>query len=182
MQGKRRGRSRLHRSVPKMDDCDACGFHYALSEAQEAGPAIERGVAELARIIAEQAHDAARRREPSTWSPLEYGCHVRDVLTVQRERALLARRRKTPSVEPMGRDERGEHDGYAEQDPSAVATQLTQMAALMANVLGRLQPADWELTMIYNYPEVAERSLRWLAIHTRHEVEHHLLDVQRQLV
>jgi hypothetical protein len=34
---------------------------------------------------------------------------------------------------------------------------------------------------MYNYPKPFERSLRWVAVHTAHEVRHHLLDVRRQL-
>ena len=38
-----------------------------------------------------------------------------------------------------------------------------------------------ERTVMYNYPATLERSLRWVAVHTVHEVHHHLLDVRRQL-
>jgi hypothetical protein len=135
----------------------------------------------LARLLKDRDADVGTRREPGTWSPNEYGCHVRDVLLVQRERVLAARRTVRPSFEPMGRDERAEHDGYAGQDPDDVARQLTDAANLFANVLTRLQAQDWERTLMYNYPEPAERSLRWVAVHTVHEVNHHLLDVRRQL-
>jgi hypothetical protein len=80
----------------------------------------------------------------------------------------------------MGRDERVDHDGYAEQDPGAVARQLADAADLFARVLARLDPEDWDRSVIYNYPTVSERSLRWVAVHTMHEVRHHLLDVRRQ--
>jgi hypothetical protein len=52
----------------------------------------------------------------------------------------------------MGRDERVDHDGY------------------------RSQPV-----VIYPYPEPTERSLRWVAAHTLHEVRHYLVDIRRQL-
>jgi hypothetical protein len=81
----------------------------------------------------------------------------------------------------MGRDDRVGHDGYGEQDPSDVASQLSDAARLLANVLGRLPAADWERTVMYNYPALAERSLRWVGIHTLHEVRHHLEDVRRQV-
>lgn len=164
-----------------MNDCTECGFSYELEHSAMAGPAIREGVGELAAIIQELGSDALRRREPNTWSRLEYGCHVRDVLIVQRERILLARRVTSPRAEPMGRDERGEHDGYAEQDPAEVALQMRQAGALFVNVLTRLQATDWDRTLIYTYPTVAERSLHWVAVHTQHEVVHHLLDVKGQL-
>lgn len=81
----------------------------------------------------------------------------------------------------MGRDERVDHDGYAAQEPDDVAGQLIIAAQLFANVLGRLNPDDWDRRVMYAYPRPAERSLRWVAVHTLHEVSHHLLDARRQL-
>jgi hypothetical protein len=164
-----------------VDRCRECGFEYDLAQADQAGPAIVRGASDLAVVLGGTG-GLWVRRDPNLWSPLEYGCHVRDVLLVQRERVLVARRTGRPSLEPMGRDERAEHDGYAEQHGDDVARQLGDAAGLLANVLARLDPADWERTVIYGYPSRSERSLRWVAVHTVHEVRHHLLDVRRQLV
>ena len=164
-----------------MDRCDGCGFEYDLDQALGAGAAIVDGAGELATILTGGRADLRTRPDANVWSPLEYGCHVRDVLLVQRERVLAARRRDRPSFDPMGRDERVEHDGYAEQDPRDVARQLTDAAHLFANDLSRLGPTDWERSVMYNYPALFERSLRWVAVHTVHEVEHHVLDIRRQL-
>jgi hypothetical protein len=121
------------------------------------------------------------RREPETWSPLEYGCHVRDVLLVQGERVIAAQIMDRPSFNPIGRDERVDLDGYAEQSALDVARQLTDATLLFANVLARLGPADWDRTVMYNYPRGMEWSLKWVAVHTAHEVRHHLVDIRRQL-
>ena len=99
-----------------MGRCEECGFDYDLEEAVRAGPAIVEGVGEFAVMLRDEHADLRTRRQPQTWSPIEYGCHLRDVLLVQRERVLVARRIDRPSFDPMGRDERVEHDGYAEQD------------------------------------------------------------------
>ena len=160
--------------------CEECGFDYDLAKAPNAASSIVTSAAEFAALLSHNHTDARTRREPTRWSPLEYGCHVRDVLLVQRERVLTARRRDRPSLEPMGRDERVDHDGYAEQTPED-ARQLTVAAQLFANVLGRLSPDDWDRSVIYNYPRRVERSLRWVAVHSLHEVGHHLLDARRQL-
>jgi DinB superfamily len=164
-----------------VERCDECGFEYDLGSAPTAGPAIVAGVARFALLLDGSPSGVARRPRPDTWSPLEYGCHLRDVLLVQRERVLSARRTDRPEFEPMGRDERVEHDGYAEQDPDAVARQMTDAAALFAHVLARLDHAGWDRPVIYSYPARQERTLRWVAVHTVHEVDHHLLDVRRQL-
>ncbi|WP_026821200.1 DinB family protein [Arthrobacter castelli] len=164
-----------------MDRCGECGFEYDLPNAPNAPALITKGAAEFDAILQDSGTDMRSRREPTQWSPLEYGCHVRDMLLVQRERVLAARRRHRPSFDPMGRDERVDHDGYAEQQPVDVAGQLTMAAQLFVNVLTRLSPEDWDRRVVYNYPRQAQRSLRWVAIHTVHEVNHHLLDVRRQL-
>jgi hypothetical protein len=164
-----------------MNRCEECGFEYDLSEAPTVAQSIIDEVAELAGILTDHCTDLRTRREPRTWSPLEYGCHLRDVLLVQRERVLATRRVDVPVFDPMGRDERVEHDGYADQDPRDVARQLMDASRLFANVLARLAPDDWQRRVMYNYPKLSERSLQWVAAHTLHEVRHHLLDVRRQL-
>lgn len=161
--------------------CEECGFRYELDRAAEVGRAIGSGVTAIVSILTDDTHDLRSRRAPEVWSPLEYGCHLRDVLLVQRERVLAARRTTRPTFEPMGRDERVEHDGYAQQVPGDVARQLSDTAALFVNVLARLDDADWERMVNYSYPQPFERSLRWVAVHTLHEVHHHLMDIDRQL-
>lgn len=61
-----------------------------------------------------------------------------------------------------------------------MAEELAVAARLLANVLDRLTADDWDRRVEYNYPERVERDLRWVAVHTVHEIRHHLLDVRRQ--
>ncbi|NUS16032.1 MAG: DinB family protein [Streptomyces sp.] len=164
-----------------MTTCQECGFGYDLGD-PGAFAGLVRAAAQAYAEPLRGAPEALRARTaPEVWSPLEYACHVRDVLLVQRERVLAARRTDTPVAEPMGRDERVEHDGYAGQRPADVARQLQDAALMLAHTLDRLAPADWDRTLVYTYPERAERPLRWLAAHTLHELRHHLLDIRRQL-
>ncbi|WP_231120985.1 DinB family protein [Mycobacterium colombiense] len=137
--------------------------------------------AEVVALLCNSDVGMRRRARPDVWSALEYACHLRDVLLVQRERVLAARRVNGADCASMGREERAEHDGYNEQDPFEVARQLTDAAMLFSNVLARLSADDWERTVVYHYPETSERSLRWVAVHTAHELQHHLLDIRRQL-
>lgn len=165
-----------------MERCEECGYAYDLAAATRAGDHIRVGVAELAGLLTTTGRRAlARRTTPELWSPLEYACHVRDMLLTQRERVLLARRIDVPETVPMGREERVAHEGYAEQDPIEVAEELRIAARLLANVLGRLDNAAWERRLVYKWPDRTERTLRWMAAHTLHDVHHHLLDARRQL-
>jgi DinB superfamily len=165
-----------------VDRCDGCGYVYDLAPAGSAaaGAAIAAGADRVAALVVAAPAPADRRR-PERWSPLEYGCHLRDMLLVQRERVLAARWRELPDAAPMGRDERVGFDGYAAQDPAAVARQLRDAATLFANVLDRLDAAAWERRLVYHYPARAERSLRWVAAHTLHEIVHHERDIAGQL-
>lgn len=52
---------------------------------------------------------------------------------------------------------------------------------MFTGVLARLNENSWQRTMIYGYPVPASRSLAWVAVHTLHEVVHHLGDAQQQL-
>ncbi len=172
------GASAYRRGV---DRCAGCGFTYDLDEADAAAEGIRAGTAALADLVEAGGEVVTRRSSPERWSPLEYACHVRDVLLVQRERVLRARREEAPTFAPMGRDERVVHDGYAEQAAADVARQLRDAALLFGGVLDRLGPDDWDRTVVYNYPSPWERSLRWVAVHTVHEVRHHLGDARDQL-
>lgn len=163
------------------DPCTGCGYAYDLRRAATAGGDIRGLAAEVVVLLSNKAIDVRSRARPDVWSPLEYACHLRDVLVVQRERVLAARRMNGVDCASMGREERAEHDGYNEQDPTEVARQLADAAALFSNVLARFSADDWDRTVIYHYPETHERSLRWVAVHTAHELQHHLLDIRRQL-
>nr|WP_081594254.1 DinB family protein [Nocardia brasiliensis] len=166
---------------PGVDTCAECGFVYDLTRATDVASLATEHAVEYADLLLTDSPKLRQRPAPEVWSPLEYACHMRDVLFVQRERALAARRWDTPEATPMGRDERVEHDGYADQRPSDVGRQLRDAAQLFANVLDRLKDEDWERTLIYSFPQRQERSVRWLALHTLHELRHHLRDMHLQL-
>jgi hypothetical protein len=164
-----------------MERCEECGFIYDIASALSAGDGIIQSVAELSELLARTSAEVRTRPEPGTWSVLEYSCHIRDVLLVHRERVLVARRVERPVVTPMGIKERVEHDGYSGQSIVDVERQLVEAARMLANVFGRLGPADWDRTTVMHGAAPSEFSLRRVAVHAEHEVRHHLLDIRRQL-
>ncbi len=113
------------------------------------------------------------------WSPVEYGCHVRDVLIAQRERLYLALVENTPSFAPIYRDDRALLARYGEENPEHVAAEIAFAAGMTAWAFDGLDPSAWNRTCLYNFPEPSERSLLWLAQHTLHEGRHHLRDIER---
>jgi S-DNA-T family DNA segregation ATPase FtsK/SpoIIIE len=165
-----------------MEACGACGFVYEAVGADELPPRLRAAAAGLADLVTTSDATAVRRRpDAATWSALEYACHLRDVLLVQRERLYLALVEDTPGLVPMYREQRAELARYGDQDPERVARQLLVAAELLADAVAVLGPDQLARTCIYNYPEPAERPLLWLARHSLHEAEHHLADARASL-
>ena len=160
------------------DTCPQCGFSYAVGR-----PEITPWLRSDAHAFVEKLDrfddvSVRIRPEPDVWSPLEYACHVRDVLRIQTERILLAQKEVDPVFVPMRRDERVIEDRYNEQDPTQVIGELLSRADALAALLDGLDPAGWERKGVYNYPEPALRTVEWIAIHTTHELLHHRGDLR----
>jgi DNA segregation ATPase FtsK/SpoIIIE, S-DNA-T family len=121
------------------------------------------------------------RQSPEQWSPLEYACHIRDVLLMQRDRLYVALVEDEPSFKPMYREERVVFDRYNEQAPSYVAVQVVMATRLLANALAGLTEEQWGRPLVYGYPTPQRRDVEWVAHHSLHEAVHHLADVDRLL-
>jgi DinB family protein len=161
--------------------CADCGFAWGAIPAASYGPALTSLEGRYAaRLEGDQA--ALRRRPaPAVWSPLEYACHVRDMLFAQRERIYLALVENRPSFARMNREERVELARYAEESVPAVRSDLAVAFRGIGIALTGRTPEDWARPLIYNYPGPQEHDLAWLGRHTIHECEHHLLDIDRGL-
>jgi hypothetical protein len=135
------------------------------------------------RSVVDTAPVSSVRRRPSTtaWSALEYLCHVRDVLLIQRERVVLAQVEENPTPSTMHRDERVTLCAYDAQPPDAVLDQIAMGAELLALAFEQLTASEWARPLRYTWPEPATRDLAWLARNVVHEDLHHLGDIERLL-
>ena len=169
----------------RMDHCDDCGYTYSLhgkvSVVSEILGLGDRFRSALVRPSTDSSDNylATRRPSPEVWSAVEYGCHVRDVLLAQRERLFQALVEEEPTFVPIYRDQRVVLARYGDQIPEQVADEISFAATLTAWAFGGLDDSAWNRTCIYNFPEPSERTLLWLAQHTLHEGEHHLIDIGR---
>ncbi|MHB1534808.1 MAG: DinB family protein [Acidimicrobiales bacterium] len=165
-----------------MTHCEGCGFVYE-DLATTAVPERLRSFGSLFRrpVIDVDPATVSTPAEPNTWSALEYLCHFRDVLLVQRERVVLARVEQRPTFARMYREERVALCGYSAHPVTAVVDQLTMAAELCATAFAALDASAWDRRFLYNWPSTAEQDLAWLGRHTVHEGEHHLMDVVRVL-
>ncbi|HTL83585.1 MAG TPA: DinB family protein [Acidimicrobiia bacterium] len=161
----------------RQDLCQQCGFYYGMTHA-EILPWMRSDTDAFLAALAEYDDSTVRHRPaPDVWSPLEYACHVRDVLRVQRERVLQAQREDEPTFTPMRRDERVVEERYNEQDPKVVAVEIAEASAALIATLESLDDAGWVRTGIYNYPQPQPRTVEWIAVHTLHELLHHRTDI-----
>ncbi len=159
--------------------CDECGYDYDTLPRDELASTI-RALADRYGEGLDGFGDALRGHPLNgVWSILEYCCHLRDVLRVQRERILLAMEEDTPTFAPMRRDERVSEERYNEQDPRVVAGEIVDAADALAALLESLDEAAWNRTGVYSYPTTEVRTVEWIGRHTIHECVHHLMDIDR---
>jgi DNA segregation ATPase FtsK/SpoIIIE, S-DNA-T family len=165
-----------------VDTCEQCGFRYeSLAVADIAGRLRDGPEGYRLALTSTFPERILLRPRPDVWSALEYACHVRDVLLVQRDRAILAQVEDRPSFARMHREERVALCRYNDQGVDDVLAQLKMAGALCALVFSRLDDVALSRRLVYNWPDAAERDLAWLGRHTVHEVEHHLQDVDAVL-
>lgn len=153
--------------------CPECGFTAADVEPSEIGGTVRdltpRWVSALHR------EDARQRPAPSTWSTLEYGAHVRDVMRVFDGRLTLMLERDDPPFDNWDQDATALADRYDLQDPVVVADELVDAAELTADRFDQVRNEEWERTGRRSNGSVF--TVRTLGQYFLHDVVHHLHDV-----
>lgn len=153
--------------------CPECGFD-TQGFAVEAVPGMI-----LANAAAWQdalaAGEARARPEPGKWSPLEYGCHVRDVLRLYDQRLELMLSQDDPLFPNWDQDQTAIADRYAEQDPATVAAALRRAAFAIAGRFESVTGDQWRRTG--NRSDGARFTVETFARYFIHDPVHHLYDV-----
>jgi GNAT superfamily N-acetyltransferase len=161
-----------------MTECPECGFVYEDLPVGEVAARVESAPARYRQaLLAARPDDVRRRPAPEVWSALEYVEHVRDVLLIQRDRAVVTLIEDRPKLFRMYRDERVTLCHYDRVTAEDAVDQLAMAAQLCALLFAGITGDAWSRTLVYNWPEVAVRDLAWLGRQVVHEVEHHLADV-----
>jgi DinB family protein len=158
----------LHRPCPE------CGFDTQAIPREEI-PALLRENAVAWRAVLAGSGDLSRRPRPDKWSPLEYGCHVRDVCRIYTERLRLMLTTDDPHYPNWDQDQTAVDDRYAEQDPRRVAAELAEAAEILAARFEEVSGADWERTG--NRSDGARFTVESFARYFIHDPVHHLYDV-----
>jgi hypothetical protein len=120
--------------------------------------------------------DVAARREASTWSPLEYACHVRDVHVVFDQRLALMLDEDDPAFANWDQDAAAVQGRYGDQVPREVGAQLAEAAERVADRYAGV-PAE-QLSRTGRRSNGAVFTITTLGQYHAHDVLHHLWDVQ----
>jgi len=153
------------------ESCPDCGFEAPAVDVSGVG---QQALAMVPRWrVALARPDAVVRPDPSTWSVLEYACHVRDVFLLFAERLRLIREQEGPEFANWDQDATAVQTGYAMQRPADVAVELGPAAEAFAAEIAAVQ--DWARPgRRSNGSEFTADSLTRYALH---DLVHHMVDV-----
>lgn len=169
--------------VPNDEPCPECGFDpSAVADLAAEIDALGRKLAApLTRYLPGEDGPALvrTRPDPETWSPLEYACHVRDVLR------LFDQRTASMVTEPGVRLGSWDHEAavvdnvYNDEDPAVVAGEIADASAAYASTLRDLDDEQWSAAGERDPGDVV--TVDTLARQGLHEARHHQLDIGRGL-
>jgi len=153
--------------------CPECGYLGSEIQPSELPELVLQATAPWAEVLARP--DVRTRPAPQVWSPLEYACHVRDVLLVFAERAVLIGDQEDPVFENWDQDATAIDDRYWEQDPAMVADEIATAAKVNAAVWAGIDADEWRRPG--RRSNGSAFTLDTLGRYFLHDLRHHLADV-----
>ena len=122
--------------------CAECGFDPAMVHPTEVAGKIRSDAADWVARLNEPG--VRTRRQPTVWSTLEYGCHVRDVHRIFDRRVGLMLSEDEPQFPNWDQDETAIADRYWEQDPAIVADDLVTAGDTVAASFAAVEGDEWQ--------------------------------------
>lgn len=119
--------------------------------------------------------DATHRTRDDRWSPLEYACHVRDVLRVYDERLRRMLTEAGPHYENWDQDATAIEARYGEQDPRVVAAEIAAIAPVIADRFAGVRGDDWQRPGFRS--DGAAFTVETFARYFAHDLVHHVWDI-----
>jgi hypothetical protein len=157
------------------EPCPECGFDAEAVPLATVPDRVRAGIPVWRDVLSHA--DAARRPDESTWSPLEYACHVRDVCHLFDERLLLMLEQDDPVFANWDQNEAAVADRYDEQDPATVAQELAAEAEVIAARFAAVRDDQWQRTG--RRSNGSAFTVATFAHYFLHDLVHHEHDVTR---
>ena len=157
--------------------CPDCGLAAGEVDPRTLAPRALAAAEEWVQILL--SHPAVEARpEPQVWSPLEYGCHVRDVYRLFDERLGQLLTEDHPRFANWDQNETAVRERYGLADPETVAAELEAAALPFVQRVRGLQESDLGRTGVRS--NGSEFRVDTLLQYFLHDVVHHLWDVTGQ--
>ncbi|MDQ2796663.1 MAG: DinB family protein [Actinomycetota bacterium] len=153
--------------------CLDCGFDPEAVD-HETIPRLTRAYAAAMAEALGGTH-ATTRPTPTTWSPLEYACHIRDVCSLFDRRLRLMRTEHDPVFENWDQDETALAQRYWEQRTADVAEQLIENADAIATAFGEIRDDEWQRPG--RRSNGSSFTIDTFATYFLHDLAHHVRDV-----
>jgi hypothetical protein len=154
--------------------CPECGFDTSSFPVDQVPELILANAASWHRVLTGPG-DLRTRPAPGTWSPAEYGCHVRDVFRLFDRRLELMLSTDDPLFPNWNQDETAVAGRYQERDPAEVDAALQQAAQAIAASFAAVTGDQWQRTG--NRSDGARFTVETFARYFAHDPVHHLYDV-----
>lgn len=153
--------------------CGDCGFDASAQDFRALPGLVHDTAMTWSEVLARSAVDV--RPAPGVWSPLEYGCHVRDVHVVfaQRLRSMLDQ--DEPTFASWDQDATAVADDYGSQDATTVAVELVEAAGTVAGIYATVTDATKDRPGVRSNGD--RFTVESLGRYHLHDVVHHLHDV-----
>lgn len=155
------------------EPCPQCGFTPGLRPG-EVGSGLRASVPRWQAVLARE--DVAVRPEPDVWSPLEYACHVLDIMLVFTRRVEQMRSQDEPTFRDWDGERAAVEGDYNARDPRNVASDYAIATARAAELFDSLSEDAWHRAG--RRGDGKEFTIASLADYWLHEVRHHLADVR----
>jgi hypothetical protein len=153
--------------------CPECSFDASTYSDVGIAPAILDNAASWPAVLARPT--VRDRPNDSTWSPLEYTAHVRDVLAVYRERLRLMVETDDPLYPNWDQDETAMAERYNEQDPVVIGEQLSANATDLAGAVAELSAEQWQ--RVGRRSDGVSFTVSNMLTYMTHDLVHHRWDV-----
>ena len=172
-------RSPLGRTPLPLPDCERCGFTSDLFRDGEVPALLREYAADWQQVLTGPGLDGRRVGTPH-WSPLEHGCHVRDMCVLFHTRldAMLGSAPRPFTSEcPDAVHAVHAVRRYSDEEPQQVAREVERAADALAHRLGALTADDWDRAD----PGLADPRLTvgFFTRHLLHDIAHDLAEVRR---